>query len=138
MDSGGCVRPGFDRDGRSGRTRAQKVGGGHTELGLSPVWARTTTGCRGPSGRTLPGRVQNPKKLGRGMAMGVWGAKCRQCRNRCPKRACQNVVEEPSKANLVRLLDNGGTKCAPVLWGLERSKYCTLDFFGHGNCAVFF
>ena len=56
--------------------------------------------------------------------------------------ACHDVVEEPSEANLVRLLD---------LWSMEWKhqmrtrvvgpgafeKYCTLGFFGHGGvCGV--
>ncbi|CAE7405270.1 unnamed protein product [Symbiodinium sp. CCMP2592] len=56
--------------------------------------------------------------------------------------ACQNATEEPSEANLVRLLD---------LWSADWKhqvrtrvvgpgafeKYCTLGFFGHGGvCGV--
>ncbi|CAE7356126.1 unnamed protein product [Symbiodinium sp. CCMP2592] len=56
--------------------------------------------------------------------------------------ACQNVVEEPTEANLVRLLDlwsadwkhQGRTR---VVGPGAFEKYCTLGFFGHGGvCGV--
>ena len=52
--------------------------------------------------------------------------------------ACHDVVEEPSEANLVRLLDlwSMGWKHqvrTRVVGSGAFEKYCTLGFFGHGG-----
>ena len=47
---------------RLGRNRAQNLGEGHPEIGLSPA-----TGCQGPSGAPSSGGFKIQKRLGRGM-----------------------------------------------------------------------